>query len=260
MTDNAPRDTQSVGQKIDRLVEDFAELLETGALPGRADAFLEAADLVGNSVMDSGVVPMPKDPFKGRAPEPEVDPDFHLTMFWRMFDRHPVSMVQSLAIPIRRLLAQRIFRHCGEGVIFHHNVLFSKGSNISIGDHSLVNRYAMLDDREAIDIGKFVMIAAGVTIETHSHPWDDFSLPIAYAGRSGHPVSIGDNSVIGYNTVLVAGVTVGYRCIIGANSVVTRDIPDYTVAGGAPARPIRTIEPPSNGPIWTPNDGRPIDV
>ncbi|MFC2153223.1 acyltransferase [Actinomycetota bacterium] len=260
MTNNGRDESRHVGRRIDRLVEDFAELLDSGSLVGRAEAFLAAADLVGGTVMDSGVVPMPKDPFKGRAPEPEVDPELHLTMFWRMFDRHPVSLVQSLAIPIRRLLAQKIFRHCGEGVIFHHNVLFSKGSNISIGDHSLVNRYTMLDDREAIDIGSFVMIAAGVTIETHSHPWDDFSLPIAYAGRSGHPVSIDDNSVIGYNSVLVAGVSVGYRCIVGANSVVTNDIPDHTVAGGVPARPIRTIEPPVDGPIWTPADGRPTDV
>ena len=119
------------------------------------------------------------DPFNGRAPEPEPDPDLFYTMFWRMFDETPASMIQSFAIPLRRILAEKIFRHCGEGVIFHHNVLFSKGSNISIGDHSFINRNVMLDDRAELSIGSFVLVAAGVTIETHTHPFDDFSAPIA---------------------------------------------------------------------------------
>ena len=66
------------------------------------------------------------------------------------------------------------------------------------------------------------MIAAGVTIETHTHPFDNFERPIAYAGRGYLPVTIGANSVIGYNTVLTAGASVGYRAIIGANSVEAR--------------------------------------
>ena len=139
-------------------------------------------------------------------------------------------------------------------------MLFSKGSNISIGDHSLINRYVMLDDRADITIGAFVMVAAGVTIETHTNPFDDFSLPIAYGGRSGLPVTVGDNSVLGYNTALMAGVNVGYRCIIGANSVVTKDVPDYTVAGGVPAKPIKQFLPPETGTIWQPPDGKPEGV
>ena len=104
-----------------------------------------------------------------------------------------VSPPPMAAIPLRRMLAQKFFRHCGEQVIFHHNVLFSKGSNISIGDRSLINRYVMLDDRADLTIGSYVMVAAGVTIETHTHPFDDFTLPIAYGGRDGRPVSVGDN-------------------------------------------------------------------
>jgi acetyltransferase-like isoleucine patch superfamily enzyme len=177
-----------------------------------------------------------------------------------MFDRTPASMVQSFAIPLRRILAQKIFKHCGEGVIFHHSVLFSKGSNISIGEWSLINRYVMLDDRAPIDIGSFVMVAAGVTIETHTHPFDDFSVPIAYGGRRGVPVTVGSNSVLGYNTVLMAGVNIGYRCIIGANSVVTKDIADYTVAGGVPAKSIKQYLPPDEGDIWVPSHGRPHGV
>ena len=246
--------------RVDELLDGFSALVQSDGLVSAATDFLAEADDLARSVHDTGVVPMPPDPFKGRTAEPTQDPDLFYTMFWRMFDKTPASMIQSFAIPVRRILAQKIFRSCGEGVIFHHNVLFSKGSNISIGDHSLINRYVMLDDRADITIGAFVMVAAGATIETHTHPFDDFSLPIAYGGRSGLPVTVGDNSVLGYNTVLMAGVNVGYRCIIGANSVVTKDVPDYTVAGGVPAKPIKQFLPPDTGTIWQPSHGKPEGV
>jgi acetyltransferase-like isoleucine patch superfamily enzyme len=247
-------------EELDELLARFSELVATDTLVGSAGAFLDQATDIVAAIHETGIVPTPSDPFKGRAPEPDPDPELFYTMFWRMFDRTPAAMVQSFAIPLRRVLAQKIFRHCGEGVIFHHNVLFSKGSNISVGDFSLINRYVMLDDRADVNIGSFVMVAAGVTIETHTHPFDDFTLPIAYAGRSSIPVTVGDNSVIGYNAVLMAGVNVGYRCIIGANSVVTKDVPDYTVAGGVPAKAIKQYLPPSEGTVWTPAHGRPEGV
>ena len=242
---------------IDDLLGQFSQFLANDDLPPNAEQFLADTDRVAGEIASTGIVPTPPDPFKGRVPEQPTDPHLYYTMFWRMFDRTAASMVQPLAIPLRRLIAQRIFKHCGEGVIFHHNVLFSKGSNISIGEYSLINRYVMLDDRAPLTIGSFVMVAAGVTIETHTHPFDDFSLPIAHAGRSGLPVTVGDNSVLGYNTVLMAGTNVGYRCIIGANSVVTRDVPNYTVAGGVPAKPIKQYLPPETGPVWVPSDGKP---
>ena len=152
-------------------------------------------------------------------------------------------MIQGFAIPLRRILAKKLFRHCGDEVIFHHDVLFSDGANISLGDGVLVNRTSMLDDRGPLEVGAYTMLSAGITIETHTHPFDNFDKPIAYAGRGFSPVRIGANSVVGYNAVIMAGVTLGYRCIVGANSVVTKNVPDYTVVGGVPAKPIKTIEP-----------------
>jgi len=254
------REDDSQQRAVEELLEEFADLVNTDALAGRAGRFLDASARVVDSIHEAGTVPVPRDPFKGRVPEPTPDPALYYTMFWRMFDKTPASMVQSFAIPIRRILAKRIFKRCGEGVIFHHGVLFSNGSSITIGDHSLINRYVMLDDRADLDIGSFVMVAAGVIIETHTHPFEDFSLPIAYAGRDGRPVSVGDNTVLGYNAVLMAGVQVGYRCIVGANSVVTRDVPDYTVVGGVPAKPIKEYPPPGEGDVWLPDLGRPDGV
>ena len=245
---------------IDALLEDVAMAVADDALSDHADRILEEAQRIARFVLGSDSVPTPTDPFKGRGDDVTDDPSLSYTMFWRMFDRTPAAMLQPLAIPLRRILAKRIFRHCGDGVIFHHDVLFNRGENISIGEHSLINRRVMLDDRAAIDIGPFVMVSAGVTIETHTHPFSDFSLPIAYAGREGRPVSIGANTVLGYNAVVMAGTTIGYRCIVGANSVVTHDVPDYTVVGGVPAKPIKEYLPPDAGEIWRPEDGRPEGV
>ena len=228
----------------------------------RIETDLASGDFAGRSALHFdrliGLVPgsltrgdfaVPPDPFKGTDQEAPADPNFHLTMFWRMFDRTPASMIQGIAIPVRRMLAERIFRSCGEGVIFHHNVLFSRGENIRLGDGVLVNRNAMLDDRGPIDVGSYTMLAAGVTIETHTHPLDTFERPIAYAGRGTAPVRIGANSVVGYNAVVMAGSSIGYRCIVGANSVVTGDVEDYSVVGGVPARPIKQILPVGEDPV-----------
>lgn len=227
-----------------KLLTRLAELVGRDELAAAAPEFLaEAADLVA-AYHRAGASPLAPDPFTGGAPEAEPDPSLYYTMFWRMFDRTPAAMLQEFAIEVRRILAARIFKRVGADVIFHHNVLFSRGSNIELGDGVLVNRYAMLDDRASLIVGDHTMLAAGITIETHTHPFDDFTKPIAYGGRSGRPVVIGPNCVIGYNAVVMAGVTIGERCIVAANSVVTKDVPDFTVVGGVPAKPIKQYLPP----------------
>lgn len=237
---------------IDSALASFARDLDDGLIPSRSHDVLRSLTEAATDAVGADAVETPRDPFSGRGPDDINDDTLPLTLFWRMFDRTPGAMVQSIALPVRAMLARRIFRHCGDDVIIHHNVLFSRGSNISVGDNSLLNRYVMLDDRGPIDIGSYVMVAAGVTIETHTHPFEDFTVPIAVGGRSSAPVSVGHNTVLGYNTVVMAGVDIGYRCIVGANSVVTNDVEDYTVVGGVPAKQIKKIEPPDDGPVWRP--------
>lgn len=215
----------------------------TGDFVGRGGEFLTETLAMVQESLTTEEFYVPPDPFKGDAPERSADSHSYYRMFWRMFDRTPAALIQGFAIPLRLILAKKLFRHCGDGVIFHHDVLFSDGANISLGNGILVNRRSMLDDRGPIDIGAYTMLSAGITIETHTHPFDNFDRPIAYAGRGFEAVSVGANSVLGYNAVVMAGVSLGYRTIVGANSVVTRDVADYTVVGGVPARPIKEIRP-----------------
>ena len=85
---------------------------------------------------------------------------------------------------------------------------------------------------------------ARAIIETHSHILDDFSEPIMYGGRIAHPTTIGGWGLIGYNAVILAGVTIGERVVVGSNSVVTKDVADYHIVGGVPAKTIKVVAPP----------------
>lgn len=86
------------------------------------------------------------------------------------------------------------------------------------------------------------MFANGCFITDADHRVDDPSRPITWQGfESRGPTRVGDNVWCGANVVVTSGVTVGERSVIGANAVVTRDIPPFSVAAGAPARVIRTI-------------------
>jgi acetyltransferase-like isoleucine patch superfamily enzyme len=91
------------------------------------------------------------------------------------------------------------------------------------------------------------MIAAGATITTHGHILDDFSQPMPFGGRTMAPVVIGNNAVIGYNSVVMSGVTIGDRAIVASNSVVTSDIADRWVVGGVPAKKIKQLVPREQG-------------
>jgi acetyltransferase-like isoleucine patch superfamily enzyme len=237
----------------EELLEELAQLVATDDLVGRASGFLAETAALVDQFHQTGEFYIPVDPFKGQGQQVEPEPTVFYTMFWRMFDKTPAAMLQGFAVPLRRILAKRVFKSCGDNVTIHHNVLFNVGSNIELGEGALLNRYVMLDDRASLRIGAYTMVAAGVTIETHTHPFDNFSRPIAISGRQGRPVDVGPNTVLGYNTVVMAGVTIGERCIVGANSVVTKDVPDFTVVGGVPAKPIKQIVPPADDPnVWRP--------
>ena len=87
------------------------------------------------------------------------------------------------------------------------------------------------------------MFANGCFVTDASHRFDDLTQPITWQGfTSKGPTRIGDNVWCGANVVVTSGVTIGERCVIGANSVVTRDLPPHTIAAGSPAQVLREIE------------------
>ena len=110
------------------------------------------------------------------------------------------------------------------------------GFNISVGDNVFLNFDCVLLDVVEITIGAGTLIGPAVQIYTADHPRDP---ALRRAGlESGVPVRIGANVWIGGGAIILPGVTIGDDAIIGAGSVVTRDVPDGATVAGNPARKI----------------------
>lgn len=122
-------------------------------------------------------------------------------------------------------------------------------ATISIGAGTILNRETMLAASERIEIGSHVMFANHCFVGDADHRFDDPELPVPWQGFTPKgPVTIGDNVWLGKGVVVTGGTTIGERAVVGANSVVTQDLPARTISAGAPARPIREIEYRSSGP------------
>jgi len=132
----------------------------------------------------------------------------------------------------------------GEGTLLEPNVWITAPApaRISIGQGCFLNMNVMVAAMELVEIGDHCMFANGCFVTDANHRFDDPELPITWQGfTTKGPTRIGDNVWCGANVVVTSGVTIGSRCVIGANSVVTEDIPPYSIAAGAPARVLRTI-------------------
>lgn len=110
---------------------------------------------------------------------------------------------------------------------------------VSIGDRCLIGRGSGIVGHFSIEIGDDVWTGHNVYITDQNHGYEDVSLPISKQSQPERAVKIGSGSWLGYGSVVLPGVTIGEHCVIGANSVVTRDVPSYSVAVGVPARVIK---------------------
>jgi acetyltransferase-like isoleucine patch superfamily enzyme len=135
------------------------------------------------------------------------------------------------------------------------NVLFEPGvwltapdeARIHIGAGSFLNLGVMVAAMELVEIGEHCMFANGCFVTDADHRFDDPDRPITWQGfTTKGPTRVADNVWCGANVVITSGVTIGERCVIGANSVVTRDLPPRTIAAGAPAKVIREITYPES--------------
>ena len=113
------------------------------------------------------------------------------------------------------------------------------GYNIEVGDNFFANYGLTILDVAKVVIGDNVQAAPNVSIYTAGHPVHPDSRNSGY--EYGIPVTIGDNVWIGGNVVILPGVTIGSNSIIGAGSVVTKDVPEWVIAAGNPCKVIRKI-------------------
>jgi acetyltransferase-like isoleucine patch superfamily enzyme len=113
-------------------------------------------------------------------------------------------------------------------------------ARVRIGEGCFLNLNVMVASFALVEIGDHCMFANGCFVSDANHRFDDLSRPVTWQGfTTKGPTRIADNVWCGVNVVITSGVTIGERCVIAANSVVTSDLPPYSIAAGAPARVLR---------------------
>ena len=139
----------------------------------------------------------------------------------------------------RRSLLVAILGSLGERTVLLPPFHAGFGSNVHIGDDFFGNVNLTFVDDVDIRIGDGVMIAPSVTLTTTGHPVHP-TRRVDFA-RFSEPIHVEDKVWIGSNVVVLPGVRLGYGSVIGAGSVVSRDIPPMVVAVGAPCRVLRPV-------------------
>ena len=150
----------------------------------------------------------------------------------------------------RQAILEEMLGEFGEGSFIQGPMHFHYGSHTKIGKRFFGNFNLMIQDDTSVTIGDDVNFGPNVTIVTPVHPMlpNERKMLLDKDGNPGRycyakPVKIGNNCWFGANVVVCPGVTIGDDCVIGAGSVVTRDIPPMTFAAGNPCRVIRELGP-----------------
>ena len=138
----------------------------------------------------------------------------------------------------RRSILMNLFGKGGDTVWMQPPFYCDYGSNIHLGERVFFNFNCVVLDVCEVRIGDFTLFGPGAQILTPLHPLD---AGLRRRQEYGKPVSIGSDVWVGAAALILPGVTVGSRSVIGAGSVVTRDVPDDVFAAGNPCRVIRAI-------------------
>lgn len=118
-------------------------------------------------------------------------------------------------------------------------------SLVSFGDGTEIGEHSTISSCNRVIFGNDVLTGPHIFVADHNHAYENPFAPVSKQGvkcSSTDEVVIGEGSWLGTNVVVVGNVHIGKHCVIGANSVVTKDIPDYSVAAGIPAKVIKKYD------------------
>lgn len=148
----------------------------------------------------------------------------------------------------RMEILNEILGEIGEGTFLQGPITFHYGKHTKIGKHTFINFNFTVQDDASVTIGDHCNFGPNVTIVTPVHPMlpDERRCMLDNEGNRkrlcyAKPVQIGNDCWFGANVTICPGVTIGDNCVIGAGSVVTRDIPSDSFAAGVPCKVIRTL-------------------
>lgn len=159
----------------------------------------------------------------------------HAAKLCQEFNAIPATEPEKQTAKIKEILGSY-----GDNISVQANFNCDYGKNIHVGHDFLSNYNLIILDIAPVNIGNHVMIGPNVGIFTINHP-------LTASGRRQYlakasPVNIGNDVWIGGNVTIVPGVTIGNNVVIAAGAVVTKDVPDNTLVGGVPAKPIKSLQ------------------
>ena len=169
---------------------------------------------------------------------------FIFTFYYRVFYSRVIK--NEGLLNIRGFLRINHFSKLGKlkiellkGSFLKGNVVIQGSGKFILGKNSYISNFCVIGVNDSIWIGANVMIADNVSIRDTDHNFVDINTPMIKQGIITAPIIIKDDVWIGHGAVITKGVTIGQGAIIGANAVVTRDVPEYGIVGGVPAKLIR---------------------
>ena len=151
-----------------------------------------------------------------------------------------LNATREVEVELRREILRSLFGAGGDTVWMQPPFFCDYGTNIELGERVFFNFNCVVLDVCRVRIGDFTLFGPAVQIYTPMHPMD---AELRRREEYGKPVEIGADVWVGGGAIILPGVRIGSRAVIGAGSVVTRDVPDGVFAAGNPCRVIREIEP-----------------
>lgn len=174
---------------------------------------------------------------------------------WRLRDFPGIDIAHGARVEYYKIKPRRgCDLKVGNHSMVDGNLIFDReGANIQIGERTFIGGSSIISAEKVI-VGDDVLISWGCTVvdhNSHAFSWRDRSNDVTdwmdgkkdWTHVECKAVAIRSKAWIGFNVIILKGVTIGEGAIVGAGSVVTKDVPPYTIVGGNPARVIREIPP-----------------
>ncbi|QIR15100.1 acyltransferase [Shewanella aestuarii] len=165
----------------------------------------------------------------------------YLVLYYTILNKLPDNdrgKIGKISRRIRGFACKKIFKETKKNININKYVDFGSGANIKLGENSSFGNYCQIAND--LECGDNVMMAPEVVIFSVNHAHDRTDIPLIKQGNlAPRPVRIHDDVWIGQRAMIMPGVTINKGSIIAAGSIVTKDVPEYSIVGGNPAKFIR---------------------
>ncbi len=173
-----------------------------------------------------------------------MSPDQMKAIFQSFGGNNSIYRDIGLALPERIIVGSgnRFLEYCNL-IVNDQYAVPEHDWNIQIGNNNFFNRRSTIEAINRITIGSYNSFGPDVFVSDSSHIYNDFTLPVPFQKMAtSNQVLIKDGTWLGAGVKVIGNVTIGYGCVVGANAVVTKSIPDHSLAAGIPAQIIKICD------------------